>query len=157
MADSQSYLSIGAIQPRSTTGASLSGLSLGAVQPGLVVSASLTATLGSLTLSGSATTTVVTITASLTATLGDLTLSATATAARPSTTGTLSATLGSLTLTANATTYEIIASNDFTRSYAVRALASVTVTATRTNAAPLQGYGTRVYVDPSKSTAQRGH
>jgi len=102
---SQGYLSIGAIQPRSTTGASLSGLSIGAVQPGLVVSASLTATLGSLTLAGSATTTVATTTASLSATLGSLTASATATSTVTlATTATLSATLGSLTLSGSATT-----------------------------------------------------
>lgn len=74
------------------------------VLPAVVAAtASLSATLGSLTLVGTATSTAPSATtASLSVTLGSLTATATATTTVATTTGTLSATLGGLTLAANA-------------------------------------------------------
>jgi len=96
------YLSIGAVQP-GATGTSKSGLSIGAVQPSLTTTGSLTATLGSLTLTGSGTSTPPVTTGSLTATLGSITLTGSGTSSPPATVGNLTATLGSLTLTASGT------------------------------------------------------
>ncbi len=99
------FLSIGAVQP-GATGTSKSGLSIGAVQPTIITGGSLSATLGSLTLAGTGTSSPPIATGSLTAALGSLTLAGTGTSSPPITVGNLSATLGSITLAGSGTSFK---------------------------------------------------
>lgn len=107
---SAGYLSIGAIQPRSTASTSLSGLSIGAIQPPPAIvapntTATLAVTLDNVSLVGTATSTApIPSTGTLSVALASVTNTATATAAAPTpTSGGLTITLASLTTTATAT------------------------------------------------------
>ena len=102
---SQGYLSIGAVQPGTTTGTSKGFVSIGAVQPQVNLSTgTLTVTLGGVSLTGTATSAAPTPTSGgLTVTLGSLTTTATATATAPTpTSASLAFTLASITTTATA-------------------------------------------------------
>lgn len=136
----QGYLAIGAVQPGTTSGTNLGQLSIGALQSSPPSTASLTATLATLTVSATATSTApANATGGLTVTLGSLTVSATATAGPPTTaTGTLSATLGTLTATATASSTAPLSST----ATLTATLASLALTATATATQPPPSTGT---------------